>query len=273
VSEITDRQFFLAAVLFYGISTVYFIFLWRKGFREDNRTNYLVLLAGFLFHTIAMFKRGFSLNHCPVNNLYEAITFLLWTIVAAYLVIGIWWRLRFLGAFASPILFGMGVFALMPDLDLHAPAPQFSVKWATLHAALILLSYGAFGLGCVAGLMYVIQERDLKLHKVRAVFSRMPSIQRLEASISWLLLAGFIFLTIGLLFSPLLMKQAFGVYFKKDAKILWSCAVWAFYLCLLISRWRFARTGRLFAWGAIASFSFILLTFWGFNLLSAVHRP
>ena len=41
-----------------------------------------------LFHTSAMLKRGFSFDRCPVNNLYEATTFLLWTIAATYLVVG-----------------------------------------------------------------------------------------------------------------------------------------------------------------------------------------
>ena len=74
-------------------------------------------LAAFALHTTAMALRGFRLNHCPVNNLYEATAFAMWSIVAVYLVVGLWPRLRFLGAFASPVLFAIGVFALMPNLD------------------------------------------------------------------------------------------------------------------------------------------------------------
>ena len=44
-------------------------------------------------------------------------------------------------------------------------------------------------------------------------------------------------------------------------------------LTLLILRWRFAQTGRRFAWGAVGSFAFVLLTFWGFSLLSGIHNP
>ncbi|HEY2081431.1 MAG TPA: cytochrome c assembly protein, partial [Verrucomicrobiae bacterium] len=101
----TDRHFFLLAVILYGFSMVYSVFLWRKGFRQDNRLNYFLLLIGFGLHTTAMSIRGFDLKHCPVNNLYEATTFIGWTIVTAYLIFGAWPRLRFLGAFASPVLF------------------------------------------------------------------------------------------------------------------------------------------------------------------------
>ena len=44
------------------------------------------------------------------------------------------------------------------------------------------LSYGAFGLSAVAALMYLTQERNLKFHKLQAIFSLMPPIQRLEAT-------------------------------------------------------------------------------------------
>ena len=147
----TDRHCFLLAVAIYGASAVYSVFLWRKGFRKDDHVNYFLLLAAFALHTVAMVKRGFSMAHCPVNNLYEATTFVAWTIVAACLVIGLLPRLRFLGAFASPVLFAIGVFALMPELDRHPKGlgPEFSGALVSLHAATILLAYGAFGLGAV----------------------------------------------------------------------------------------------------------------------------
>lgn len=269
----SDRNYFLLAVILYGISTVYSIFLLRRGFREDNRINYILLLGAFCLHSRAMFKRGFDLHRCPINNLYEATIFIAWTIVAAYLLIGAWTRLRFLGAFASPLLFGIGIFALMPALDVRAAHPTFTGGWSSLHKALILLAYGAFGLSSVAALMYLTQEHDLKFHKLRAVLSRLPSIQRLEVVIGGLLLAGFVLLTSGLVVSAIYLKQTRGVYFTDDAVMLYSAFVWLLYLALLVMRWRFAQRGRRFAWGAIGGFAFVLLTFWGVYLLSGIHNP
>lgn len=273
VDWLTDRQFFGMAVGLYGLSAIYSVFLWRKGFRKDDRINYSLLLGGFAVHTVAMVQRGFSFSRCPVNNLYEATTFIAWTIVATYLVLGAWPRLRFLGAFAAPMLFGIGVFALMPDLDApYKDKPEFGGGLASFHAALILLAYGAFGLGSVAGMMYLMQEHDLKFHKLRAIFSVLPPIQRLETVIGKLVAAGFFLLTAGLAAGAVYLKQTEGVFIKDDMKILWSGMVWALYLALLVLHWRFAQTGRRFVWGAVASFAFVLLTFWGTNLLSGIHQ-
>ena len=163
----------------------------------------------------------------------------------------------------------------MPSLDAtHNARPELPVAWTSLHAALMALSYGAFGLGSVAALMYLTQERNLKLHKLQAIFSLMPPIQRLEAVVGRLLLSGFILLTIGL---------AIGAYdlthlnnpqtYRGDPKIVWSAVVWLLYLGLMVMRWRFAQGGRRFALGALGSFVFVLLTFWGTNVLSPLHNP
>jgi ABC-type transport system involved in cytochrome c biogenesis permease subunit len=268
VSWLSDRQFFGLAVAFYGVSTVYSVFLWRRGFQQDNRVNYCLLLAGFCCNILAMVERGLSFSRCPVNNLYEAVVFIAWAIVAVYLAVGMWRRLRFLGAFASPLLFGMGVFGLMPALDNgKAAKPEFINGWSSLHAALILLAYGAFGLSSIAGLMYLTQEHNLKFHKLRAVLSMLPPIERLERTIGRLLLSGFVLFTAGLVVGALWVKMPPGTRFFQDAKVIWSVLLWFVYTGLLVMRWYFRQGGRRFAWGAVGTFAFVILTFWGTNLL------
>jgi len=265
----------MLAVVMYGISTIYSVFLWRKGFRKDSHVSYVLLLLGFVMNSAAMGLRGFRLNHCPVTNLYEATTFSIWTMLAIYLVIGLWSRLRFLGAFASPVLFGMGVFALMPGLDsgpgIRTELPRMITS---LHAAIMALSYGAFALSSIAAIMYLTQERNLKFHKLNAIFSLMPPIQRLEIAVGRLMLVGFFLLTVGLGIGAIgLTKLQNPELYRGDPKILWSAIVWLTYLSLMISRWKFAQRGRRFAFGAIGTFAFVLLTFWGSNLLSPLHNP
>ncbi len=270
---LTDRHYFLLAVVFYGLSVVYSLFLWRKGFRTHDRINYGLLLTGFAFHFRAMLMRGLTFDRCPVNNLYEAMVFVDWAIVAAYLAVGLFPRLRYLGAFASPLIFAIGVFGLMPSLDTrYGSKPEFGNGLVSLHAALTLLSYGAFGLSSVAAAMYLTQEHDLKFHKLRAVFSLMPPIDRLEKIISRLLWTGFILLTAGLAFIPFLLRQHPELRSASDPKVIWSALVWCLYLALLIMHNRFSQSGRRFAWGAVGTFAFVVLTFWGVNLLSPSHR-
>ncbi|MDA7915785.1 cytochrome c biogenesis protein [Verrucomicrobia bacterium] len=270
----SDKILFLIAVLLYGVSLVYSVFLWRKGFRKDNHINYFIILVGMLFHTASLMQRGFSLNRCPVHNLYEAVSFVDWTIAASFLIIGLLPRLRFIGVFASPILFCTGVFSLVLGIN-EKPGSEldFSMPLVSPHAALVMLAYGAYGLSAIAGGMFLTQEHDLKFHKARAILSLLPPIQKLEHLIARLMLAGQILLTAGMSLTPFLMLEKYQKFFVPDLKSIWALFVWMMYTALYLAHWKFDLGGRRLAWGTVLGFTFVMLTFWGVNLLSGIHSP
>lgn len=258
--------------MFYGASTIYSLFLWRKGFRRDEWVNYLLLAGGVAFHTLSMTKRGMTLQSCPVNNLYEATTFLLWALGLASLIYALMPKFKFICAFAAPVLFTVGIFALMPSLDPpHGPKPEFSGALRSLHAATVLQAYGAFGLAAVAAAMFLAQQHDLKAHKLRAMLSFLPSIQRLEIIANRLTIVGFGLLTIGLVAGAWLPRKEGDAYFS-DPKVLWAALLWLVYLEALVAHKFFGRPARRFAIGIIAAFAFLLLTFGITNRISPLHR-
>jgi HemX protein len=268
----TDRHCFLLAVTFYGLATIYSVFLWRKGFRRDEWVNYFLLAGGVALHTLAMAKRGLTLHSCPVNNLYEATTFLLWALGLACLVYSLLPRFKFLAAFTAPVLFTLGVFALMPSLDPpRGPQPEFSGALRSLHAATILQAYGAFGLAAIAAAMFLMQRHDLKFHKLRALLSLLPSIQRLELITFRLVAVGFALLTIGLAAGSQLPRHE-GRPYWSDTKVLWSALIWLVYLEALGAYKIFGRPSRRFAAGVILAFVFLLLTFGITNYYSGLHN-
>ena len=59
---LTDKGYFLIAVLIYCVSVVYSVRLWRKGFRRNDWVIYGLYWLAFLFHTGAMLTRGYSLS-------------------------------------------------------------------------------------------------------------------------------------------------------------------------------------------------------------------
>ena len=272
VLGLSDRQWFLGAVLLYGVATLFGVLVWKHGFRRDDRALYGMLWAGFALHTLALVARGVSLSRCPIRNLYEATTFLLWALAAAYLVVGLVRRVRYLGVFVAPLLLAVGVFALMPALDSPEAGSRLVPGWKSLHATFILLAYGAFGLGALAGGMYLMEANNLKNHKALAMASLLPPITRVEAVTGGSLLAGVALLTAGLITGVFYLKAARGSYLSADPFVLYSALTWVLYMGLLVARWQFDQRGRRLAVGAVAGFAFVLLTFWGIYLLSGLHR-
>ena len=259
MSGLSDRNAFKIAVFFYGLSLLYSVLLWKRGFKRTEMWNYGFLAGAFIFHSIAMVKRGFSLERCPINNLYEATTFITWTIVLGYLVVGAWPRLRFLGAFGAPLFFSVGIFSLMPDLDRHfSGETDFGGGFVSLHAAAILLSYGAFGLAAVSSLVYVSADHDLKFDKMRALMSELPSVDRLDRVNCLAMGIGLALLTIGLLMGVRISVVG-EMPFVSDPKVKWSLLVWLIYLGMLMARFEGDFGGRIAMGTSLPCFCFLLL--------------
>ena len=92
-----------------------------------------------------------------------------------------------MGAFTAPLVFALQTFALAAPIDVphrsHLPANP----WLEFHASISMIAYGAFALACVAGVMYLVQERQLKTHQIHSIFFRLPPLTNLFAAITRLL--------------------------------------------------------------------------------------
>ena len=120
-------------------------------------------------------------------------------------------------------------------------------------------------------MMFLVEQRDLKIHKLRALLSFLPSIQRLELITTRLVMVGFVLLTIGLVAGSQLPRKA-GVSYFADSKVLWSALLWLVYLEALVAHKFFGRPARRFALGVVGAFAFLLLTFGITNKFSPMHR-
>jgi ABC-type uncharacterized transport system permease subunit len=115
-----------------------------------------------------------------------------------------------------------------------------------------LLAYGAFGLAGIAGVMYLIQDRQLKSHKPGRLFYSLPPIRYLAVALVRLLAIGTALLSIGIL-------AAFFMKVKPEAAhLLISGAVWLAYAVLLAANaWKRLPPKRL-SLSAIGAFAFAL---------------
>lgn len=271
IMELDEHLMMMIATLVYGVALLYSIFLWRKGFQKDDKINASLVIAGFCFHSSALFMRAAAIQKCPINNLFEVTMFTSWIIGAGYVIACIWAHTRSLGIFISPVIFSLSLMSLFPNVD-SPPAPMELEGWFILHVPLILLSYGAFALAAVSSLMYLTHVHYLKYDKESVFWVRLPSIGRLENASSILVYSGFGLLTVGLAFGFVFLKMTTGTIISQDAKTYWSIAVWVAYGILALTHRFSGIRGRYLAWAIIGLFIFVLTTFWGANLLSDIHN-
>ena len=226
-----------------------------------NRLNLVMLLIGFLFQTAFLYVRGQAVGRCPLTNTFEVITFFCWSMVLFYLLIGPAYRLSLLGVFTSPLVFLLQVGALLmpPTPVVRAKAPLSA--WLELHAAVSVVAYGAFALACVAGVMYLAQERQLKTHQFRSIFYHLPPIHDLAVANSRLILTGFLLFTLGL-FAGVMHGPA-----HLHVLRIVSVVLWVVYGLILVATFWHRISPRKVALLSVGTFGVMLLTLWSVQLL------
>jgi ABC-type uncharacterized transport system permease subunit len=255
-----DRLLLAVSTFCFLLGFAYTMFVLGRGRFQASGFNFWTMAAGFAFQTAFLMVRGRALNACPLTNLFEVLIFLSWSMVLLYFVVGTAYRLSLLGVFTSPLAFVFQAFALMAPID-SAPGPRARVvaqPWLEMHAAISIIAYGAFALACVAGVMYLVQERQLKTHRLRGLFFYLPPIADLAVAINRLILTGFALLTVGL-------ASGFMVKGVEWGKVTWGVGVWLIYGAVFAAdKWRRVTPRRV----AVAAFSITLATLWGLHFIN-----
>ncbi|HEY2801902.1 MAG TPA: cytochrome c biogenesis protein CcsA [Chthoniobacterales bacterium] len=257
-----DREFLIASTLCFFLAMVRMAVAIRAGNYRPAGFNFFAIALGCAFQTMFLSVRGHALGRCPITNLFEVFIFLAWSVSLIYLLIGPAYRLSLMGAFTAPLVFGLQTFALLAPIDLPHPLRKTPTPWLEFHASVSLIAYGAFALACVAGLMYLVQERQLKRRQLNSMFYHFPPLTDLFAAITRLLWLGFVLLTLGLI------AGFFTGAPLPYGKVAWSLGVWIFYAAILLSRHLGRTAPRRIAALCVVAFSAALTLLWGITFLS-----
>lgn len=243
---------------------------------SQNKSAYLwsyrILLAGFTSLTLQILFQYHAMGAAPALTLKSALSFFAWTILGAYLVFHLKFRLMVLGSFIAPLVACLLIISsAIPSAEVTVK-PMFKSLWLTVHVATSFVGNGMFAVTFVAGIMYLVQERQIKKKRLGTVYSRLPSLATLDSINHHSLIWGFSFLTVGMITGAIYAQYALGSYWRWDPKEIWSLITWLFYAALLHERLAVGWRGRRTAIMAIIGFAVLGFTFVGASLwLSGYH--
>ncbi len=257
-----DRLFIIASTLCFLLAVVRSVLLIRGGVFRPGRTTFFAIASGFVLQSAFLFLRGRALGRCPLTNLFEVFIFMAWSVALIYLVVGPTYRLSLMGAFTAPLVLLMQAFALLAPID-QVHTPKLAVNaWLEFHASISIVAYGAFALACVAGLMYLVQERQLKTHQLHSVFHHLPPLTDLYAAIMRLLWLGFGLYTAGLI------SGFFTGEPLPRVKIAAAIAVWFLYGAILEGRQLLRLTPKHVAALCVVAFSAAVSVLWAIRFVA-----
>jgi len=297
--ELLEGSLFNFTYLLYTFAMVlYWIFAKTKKSQLGQLAFILVVFAVFA-HLVDLGLRayiGLALHdlkwYVPWSNWFESFSLFALMIGITFIGVQLIYRLHALGVFVITLLwvvlgFSMSyplfgdweqyhsvseIFnAMMQSRAIPNLMPALQSIWMAIHVPMMFISYAAFAVAFTVGIVYLIQERQLKSKHPSNFSQSLPALEPLDTMIYRLIGWGFPILTLGVILGARWAYDAWGRYWGWDAKETWALITWftyAIYLHMrLVMSWRGRKTVIL----SVAAFGVVLFTYIGVNYLSELH--
>ena len=261
LGSIESIGFMASLVLYFAASVLYFIYAGTKK-QKAAGAGFLLVVAGFVVHTLCIVVRGINAGRLPLTNQYEFASAFAWGIALCFLVFVKKYKFDALGMVVAPLIFLVAGYAFMLNREINSLMPALQSGWLGFHVCTAIVAYGGFGVAFGIALLYLLKG------KLNGPLSeRIPDERTLDTLIYRAVALGFLFLTLCMITGAIWAKRAWGSYWNWDPKETWSLITWIIYAIFLHLRLRGAVSGKKAALLAVIGFICVIFTYVGVNLL------
>jgi ABC-type uncharacterized transport system permease subunit len=199
---------------------------------------------GALFQLVSIVEQGLVRHHFPVNDFFETLSLCSWLVTVVFLFV--YWRYKAesLSVFVFPLVFVMTLAASLSNPVSRWSSESIGNSWLIVHIVLALLGYAALFFTAIAAVVYLLQERQLKLKQTRSFYRLFPPLGTLDELISRSLGAGFSFITVSIIIGALWAYIEHGTTWIDNGLITISTITWGIYLALIFFRVSAGWRGR-----------------------------
>ena len=246
------------------------LFKERKWITYVNRFGIVLIVLGFLFHTLGLGVRWYISGHAPWSNGYESMIYIAWATILAGFIFA---RRSNISLSATAIL--TSLILMVSHLSWLDPevtnlVPVLDSYWLMIHVAIITASYGFVGLAALLGflvlLIYIFINKENQ-NKLSETIKELTYINEMTLTI------GLFLLTIGTFLGGVWANESWGRYWGWDPKETWAFVSVFVYAFVLHMRLVPGLKGKyIFNLAAVLAFSSIIMTYFGVNYyLSGLH--
>ncbi|MEX2112081.1 MAG: cytochrome c biogenesis protein CcsA [Pirellulales bacterium] len=219
--------------------------------------------AGWLAHTLYLGYRAFELSASPLSSSFDWALVAAWLLMGAYVYLAYYYPQAALGLYMLPLVLVLVALAALADRAPFSPASASRV-WGAVHGIFLLLGTVTVMIGFVAGLMYLLQSRRLKLKRPPSDGFRLPSLERLAKVNSRSIILSALLVGIGFVAGVILNFISRG----QSGEVPWSdpvigssavMLVWLLAAAVFNAAYQPVRQGRKVAYLTIVSFAFLAI--------------
>ncbi|MCL5265911.1 MAG: c-type cytochrome biogenesis protein CcsB [Chloroflexi bacterium] len=265
MAQLSAFLFALALLGYFAASVLYIAALVLRNRRLGEwATRTLVVVFGI--HGLGLGQRWVESGHLPLVDLFEALSFYSWLTIIVYLLIERSYGYKAVGAFVTPVAFLSIALASVVPKESRPLVPVLESAWLPIHVGISFLAYTIFTMAFAVAILYLLQERELKVKKPNALLYKLPPLETMERLGNNAVGIGFPFMTLSIATGAVWAEQAWGSYWSWDPKQTMALITWlvfaAYFHLHNVVGWR----GRRTAWLIVIGFASVLFTFLGVKL-------
>src|SRR5437588_7688984 len=232
------KSLLIITLIAYAVAAIHALLAFINKRRSAERTALYTLAAAFTGHTVALALDWAQNGHYPLFGLRETFSFLAWALVIAYGLALYRYHARALGAITLPIVTLLLLVAMLVHAGDNAAANSVTQGVAVwlfpIHTTLLVCAYAAFFVVFAASVMYLLQERELKLKTFSAFFHRLPSLTTVNEIATLAAGVGLMLLSLGILTGMLWSSERDGRIWHNDPKEILAGLTWLLYMVLIL---------------------------------------
>jgi HemX protein len=169
---------------------------------------------------------------------------------------------RPVGLVLVPIIAVLLAIALALGIAPAGPTLAFRGAWFSLHVLLAFIGYAGLALAFAAGLLYLLQFRELKGKRLGRVFRFFPALPTLDTLGRRGLSIGFPALTLALLLGWAWTVRFHRTFAIGDPQVIWGVITWFVFAALLAVRAsRSPDAGRRAALASVVGFVVVVVSY------------
>jgi cytochrome c-type biogenesis protein CcsB len=239
-----------------------------------GRIGLALTIVAVVVHLVSVVSRGLAADpaRVPWGNMYEFTLTGTFVVAAGYLLL---YR-KFSLSWLAPVVTGFVLVTLMADvLLLYSPVTPLrdalQSPWLIIHVVAAIIATGAFTIGGMASVLYLLKERWLARGGAeqagrRGYLARLPGLEALDRVAYRTQAFAFpVWTFAALIAGPIWAKHAWGSYWSWDPKEVWAFITWVVYAAYLHARATAGWKGRAAAIVALVGLATLWFNFIGIN--------
>lgn len=175
-------------------------------FVREKRLQYtglVLMIAGFVAHTVWIGTICSSTGHPPITNLAETLSFVAWLVFVVELVLWIRYRVYAAVFFVYPLVLLLLTISAVVGEDFAVLDPELRSNIFTAHLLFTTVGVAGLLIGLAFGLLAMLQDRALKNKTRGRLWEWIPSLDVCKKVSYRALAIGFSIYTVGLLMGVL----------------------------------------------------------------------